>query len=93
MAQLQTELILVLGISVKENKDSGWLSCIKINTPAWKTLLLPFNKEIFSSVFTKLGIYEVNLQNKNDTFGAKPRFEIAEARLVVSFEEILEAYK
>lgn len=90
----QVEIITVLGISNKENKKDGWLSVVKTNAPAWKTLLLPFNKEVFSSVFTELGLYEVSMKNMNDTFfGAKPRFETAEARLIVSFDEILKTYK
>ncbi|HEL0097486.1 hypothetical protein ACMZ6Y_06010 [Streptococcus pluranimalium] len=90
----QVEIITVLGISNKEDKKEGWLSCVKTNSPAWKTLLLPFNKEIFSSVFNQqLGIYEVKLNNTAVAFGSKPKFEIAEARLIVSFDEILKAYK
>ena len=55
----QVEIITVLGISNKEDKKEGWLSCLETNAPSWKTLLLPFNKEVLSSVFTELGIYEV----------------------------------
>ena len=88
----QLEIITVLGISNKEDKKEGWLSCVKTNAPAWKTLLLPFNKEIFSSTFTQLGIYEVAL-NDQSGFGERPKFEISKARLIVSFDEILKAYK
>ncbi|HEL1091656.1 TPA: hypothetical protein TVG22_001839, partial [Streptococcus equi subsp. zooepidemicus] len=88
----QVEIITVLGISNKEDKKESWLSCVKTNAPAWKTLLLPFNKEIFSSTFTKLGIYEVSL-NDQSGFGERPKFEISEARLIVSFNDILKAYK
>lgn len=88
----QVKIITVLGISNKEDKKEGWLSCVKTNAPAWKTLLLPFNKEIFSSTFTKLGIYEVSL-NDQSGFGERPKFEISEARLIVSFNDILKAYK
>lgn len=88
----QTEIITVVGISNKEEKKDGWVSCLKTNAPSWKTLLLPFNKEVFSSVFTELGIYEVALID-NSGFGERPKFEIAEARLIVSFDEILKTYK
>ncbi|WP_155974274.1 hypothetical protein [Streptococcus ruminantium] len=88
----QTQIITIVGISNKEEKKDGWVSCLKTNTPSWKTLLLPFNKEVFSSVFTELGIYEVALID-NSGFGERPKFEIAEARLIVSFNDILKAYK
>ena len=89
----QVEIITVVGISNKENKKDGWLSVVKTNAPAWKTLLLPFNKEIFSSVFTELGIYEVSLKNTSNTLGSKPRFEITEARLIASVDSILKTFK
>lgn len=88
----QTQIITIVGISNKEEKKDGWVSCLKTNAPSWKTLLLPFNKEVFSSVFTELGIYEVSLID-NSGFGERPKFEIAEARLIVSFDEILKTYK
>ncbi|HEM5198393.1 TPA: hypothetical protein U1364_001400 [Streptococcus suis] len=88
----QTEIITVVGISNKEEKKDGWVSCLKTNAPSWKTLLLPFNKEVFGSVFTKLGIYEVKLID-NSGFGERPKYEIAEAKLIVSFDEVLKAYK
>lgn len=89
----QKEIINVVAISVKEEKRDGWLACVKANTPSWKTLLLPFNKEIFTSVFSQLGVYEVELKNLSSAFGSRPRYEITEARLIVSFDEILKAYK
>lgn len=88
----QTQIITIVGISNKEEKKDGWVSCLKTNAPSWKTLLLPFNKEVFSSVFTELGIYKVALID-NSGFGERPKFEIAEARLIVSFDEILKTYK
>ncbi len=30
----QVEIITVLGISNKEDKKEGWLSCVKTNAPA-----------------------------------------------------------
>lgn len=88
----QTEIITVVGISNKEEKKDGWLSCLKTNAPSWKTLLLPFDKEIFGSIFTQLGIYEVKLID-NSGFGERPKFEISEARLIVSVDDILKTYK
>ncbi|HEL1907282.1 TPA: hypothetical protein TX976_001241 [Streptococcus suis] len=88
----QVEIITVLGISNKEDKKEGWLSCVKTNAPAWKTLLLPFNKEIFTSTFSKLGIYEVSLVDQSG-FGQRPKFEISEARLIVSVDDILKTFK
>lgn len=87
-----TEIITVVGISQKAEKKEGWLACVRFNTASWKTLLLPFDKNIFSTIFKKLGIYEVKLVD-NSSFGEKPRYQIAEARLIVSFDEILKAYK
>lgn len=86
------EIITVTGISNKEEKKDGWVSCLKTIAPSWKTLLLPFNKEVFTSVFTKLGIYEVALIDTSG-FGERPKYEIVEARLIVSFDEILKTYK
>ena len=88
----QVEIITVLGISNKEDKKEGWLSCVKTNAPAWKTLLLPFNKEIFTSTFSKLGIYEVSLVDQS-RFGQRPKFEISEARLIVSVDDIHKTFK
>ncbi|HEO8615286.1 TPA: hypothetical protein U1359_001649 [Streptococcus suis] len=87
----QTQIITVAGISQKTEKKEGWLACYKTNTPSWKILLLPFNKEVFGSVFTQLGIYEVKIDSSD--FGERPKYEIAEARLIVSFDEILKTYK
>lgn len=39
----QTQIITIVGISNKEEKKNGWVSCLKTNAPSWKTLLLPFN--------------------------------------------------
>ncbi|HEO6767447.1 TPA: hypothetical protein VBB17_001046 [Streptococcus agalactiae] len=86
------EIITVTGISNKEEKKDGWVSCLKTNAPSWKTLLLPFNKEVFGSVFTELGIYEVALIDKSG-FGERPKFEISEARLIVSVDDILKTFK
>lgn len=88
----QTEIITVVGISNKEEKKEGWLACVKSNTASWKTLLLPFDKNVFNNIFLKLGIYEVKLID-NSSFGERPRYQISEARLIVSFDEILKSYK
>ncbi|MGT2968510.1 hypothetical protein AB1F57_01010 [Streptococcus sp. ZY1909104] len=87
------EIITVTGISNKEEKKDGWVSCLKTNAPSWKTLLIPFKKEILGSVINQLGVYEVSLKNTSNTFGAKPRFEIAEARLIASVDSILKTFK
>lgn len=89
----QTEIITVVGISQKSEKKEGWVSCHQTNTPSWKTLLIPFNKEILGSVLNQLGVYEVKLNNLSSAFGGRPKYEIAEAKLIISFDEILKAYK
>lgn len=89
---IQSEIITIVGISNKEEKKDGWVACHKTNAPSWKTLLLPFNKEVFGSVFSQRGVYQVKLTNKAG-FGERPKYEITEARLIVSFDDILKAYK
>ena len=90
MSKTQTEFITVTGISLKEEKEKGWISCVKTNSSSWKLLLLSFSKENFASTFTKLGIYQVQLRD-NAGFGEIPKYEITEAKLIVSFEDILKS--
>ncbi|GAB6691741.1 hypothetical protein [Streptococcus uberis] len=89
----QTEIITVVGISNKEEKKQGWLACVKSNTASWKTFLIPFNKENFGTVISQLGVYEVEISDLSSAFGSRPKYEISEARLIVSFDEILKTYK
>ena len=79
------ERVLVLAISLKEEKPKGWVKLGTLDN-SWQDLGAHFDKSL-SNAIEKTGVYDLEIVNVGE-FGAPSKFEINKANLVVSFEEI-----